>query len=82
MQREELIEYWYLAANSKYGIRIETNNPKLLMQQLYTARRAIDDPTLSEFSIAPDRLNLTGALLILRRDAVIPETEPTDDSQS
>lgn len=82
MRREELIEYWYLAANSKYGVRIETNNPKLLSQQLYTARREVNDPVLGEFSLVPDRLNLTGALLILRREAVIPEMEPTDDSQS
>lgn len=78
MRKEEAIEYWYLAVNSQYGIRLETNNPKNLMNRLYAVRAEIQDPALAEFSLAPDRLNPTGALLIVRTHAIIEE--PTDGS--
>lgn len=81
MTKEELVEYWYLAASSPYGVRIESNNPKLVMHRLYAVRRELGDPALDEFSLVPDRTNLEGALLIVRRSTTIPTQDETDGNE-
>lgn len=54
-----MLEYWYQALESKFGIVVKTDNVSGTLQRLYKARKEANDPALSE--------------LHLRRSPVDPE---------
>jgi hypothetical protein len=62
-----LLELWRMAAESKVGIAVETDNRKLLQQHLYRARAEAKDPTLDKIvMLLPERED---ELWLVRRDA-------------
>jgi len=54
-----VLEYWYQALESKFGIVIKTDSVSATLQRLYQARQASNDPELNK--------------LHLRRSPVDPE---------
>lgn len=46
-----MLEYWYAALRSKYGIVLRTNLPQVLIQRLYKARAEAMDQALEGVSI-------------------------------
>ena len=46
-----MIELWYEALASDYGIVVETNDRRLCRERLYHARRTAGDPDLDQISI-------------------------------
>lgn len=46
-----MLEYWYAALQSKYGIVLRTDNVINLKQKLYSIRKEIGDPDLMKVSI-------------------------------
>lgn len=53
----KLLEALYTALESKTGVILETDNPRLLMQRLYKARAEADDPALAGLTLIPSPLN-------------------------
>lgn len=54
-----MLEFWYQALRSKFGIVIKTDNVPRTLQRLYQERKKANDPALSQ--------------LHLRRSPVDPE---------
>lgn len=62
----QLIEYLYKALNSEHGVVISTDNPDLLRQKLYAARKT--DPDLAAISISTSRTNPSEELWLVNRN--------------
>lgn len=46
------LHLWYAALNAEFGVVLETDNPDLLRQYLYRARKSVEDPELMNISVA------------------------------
>lgn len=63
----DLQEIWLSALRSSHGLAISTDDRRLLKQQLYATRKAMDDPRLEKFSIHTPETE--GELWIVNREA-------------
>jgi hypothetical protein len=72
-----LIELLYEAQNSKFGVRVETNDPDLLRQKLYAIRRQ-HPGEFDNLTLAEDRITPKTHLLIVRKPNAeeVSETHP------
>jgi len=61
------IELLYLALASEIGIVLSTDNPSLLQQKLYAARRKACDPELDQLSLTPSRSSPDTELWIVKK---------------
>lgn len=52
-----MLLHWYEALRAEYGVIIQTDNPALTIQHLYTARRKADDAELQGLSIVQSPTN-------------------------
>lgn len=62
-----LLEWWYRALNSTFGIVIKTNDPLLLRQKLYLERSKAKDPTLQGIILAESRKDPSGELWLVKK---------------
>lgn len=65
MTKEEVRALLYEAAGTSVGLRVETNQPELLRQRLYTERRS--DPDLENISIHLSPTNPSGELWLVNK---------------
>jgi hypothetical protein len=63
-----VIEYWYQALGSKYGIVIKTDNVGNTLQRLYQARQKSNDPELNKLHLRRSPID-PEAIWIVRNDA-------------
>lgn len=67
------LEMWYTAANEPLGACFEVTNFDSVKQQLYTARKGVDDPNLANLKITHSPINPNHLWIIKSDKIVAPE---------
>lgn len=62
-----MLDLWYNALHSQFGIVIQTDNPSLVKQKLYRARSESGDLALGEISICASPLNPSTEIWLVKK---------------